>query len=706
MPEVVFGAPGALWLLAVALLVGLLDAWRTRGTPRRVGAAVRGLALAALVVALAQPVARWPGTALPPAHVLDASESIRADVLQERAASLEDAGHTVVLAGTDVLVWRPGTPLSEAVSAVRGVGGRLPEALAVAAALGGPVVLHSDGGEPLGALPEDLTLSVKPLVGRPTDWHLVDVPVPPLPTTQGATAILQVSVHGGEAGLRGTLSVRAGEAVLAEQAVDLGAGEERMLSVPVPVPKETEPGLFELEVSVAGDTVATGLRVGTPPQVWLVGGTPRDRRFLAGLGEAEGLRVVEFGTGGFLPLSGLGDLAEDGTLDDADLVVLVGPPAQPGPDRGPVLPPAFVAALEPWVRAGGGLLTVGGDQAYDQGGWHETPLASLLPVTLDPEGEEEEASVTLVMALDKSNSMAESASGGGGNPTASLGARLGRGGVPDPKIQLVTRAASAALGLLADTDKVGVLAVDSKAKWVVPVQPAARRVTLQTAVLSIGAAGGGIFTHTALDAARTALLESDSRLRHLILFADTNDAIEQKSPTTGETAVEVVQELTENDVTVSVIGIGRNTGRDTAFLRQLAREGGGRFSLTNDARQLRALFVKETEAVLAKGLEEETPFRPVLVGQHPALQGVAVGAAPALQGMNRTLRRRGARTLLVGPDDRPLLATRRLGRGQVGPGPRTPAAGGPQPDPLAWRRPAVDAAAGHAASPTLPRASS
>lgn len=623
------------------------------------------MVLTGLALALAQPVARWPAPALPAVHVLDASDSISDTALQERVVALEDSASVVVVAGSGVEVWRPGEPLSAAVAAVRGPGGHLGTAVSVASALGESVVLHSDGGEATQPLPKGVALAVEPLEGRPENWHIAAVPLPPQPTTQGATATVEVVLFGGVDGLNDTLAVRGDDRVLASKAVSVAPGAEETVRVAVPVPQETEPGLFALEVAVAGDSAQTALRVGTPPEVWLVGGTPRDRRFLAGLGKAEGMRVVEVGKGGSRSLAELEASAQDGTLEDADLVVLVGPPAQPGPGRGRVLPAAFLASLEPWVRAGGGLVAVGGDQAYDQGGWHETPLAALLPVVLDPEGEEEEASVTLVIALDKSNSMAESASGGGGNPTASLGARLGRGGVSDPKIQLVTRAASAAIGLLADTDQVGVLAVDSKAKWVVPVQPAARRVTLQTAVLSIGAAGGGIFTHTALDAARPALLESDSRLRHLIVFADTNDAIEQKSPATGETAVEVVQELTDNDVTVSVIGIGRNTGRDTAFLRQLAREGGGRFSLTNDARELRALFVKETEAVLAKGLEEDTAFRATRVGQHPALQGVAVPAAPTLLGMNRTLRRPGSRTLLVGPDDRPLLATRRLGRGQV-----------------------------------------
>ena len=51
-----------LWLalLPLALALGLLDGWRARGTPRRVGAALRGAALALLVLGLAQPVWRAP----------------------------------------------------------------------------------------------------------------------------------------------------------------------------------------------------------------------------------------------------------------------------------------------------------------------------------------------------------------------------------------------------------------------------------------------------------------------------------------------------------------------------------------------------------------------------------------------------------------------------------------------------------------------
>lgn len=657
MPELALQAPAWLALLGIALFVGVLDAWRATSARRRGGALVRGLALVCLALALSQPVARWSGPPLPPAHVLDVSDSVASDALQARVEALRDA-RIVVVSGRETSVWRPGAPLDDAVAAARGPGGSLQSAVLAAAALSPTVVLHSDGGEPVSA-PSGATLDVQPLVGRPPGWAFVDVPVPPLPTSPGATAELAVTVTGGADGLRGPLDVRqADDTLLTTQAVDVPAGETRTLRVAVPVPEDAAEGLLPLMLTLADDTAAVGLRVERPPRVWLVGGQAADRRFLAGVLRAEGFTLEE------LAASSPRLLSED-DRSEADLIVLVGPAAQPGPGRGAPLSAAFVAALDPWVRAGGGLVTVGGEFAYDQGGWHETPLAAVLPVTLDPEGEEEEASVTLVIALDKSNSMAESASGGGLNPAQSVGARLGRGGVSDPKIQLVTRAASAAIGLLQPTDFVGVLSVDSKAKWTVPVQSAARRVTIQSSVLSIGAAGGGIYTHSALDAARTALLASDTRLRHLILFADTNDAIEQKSPTTGETAVEVVQELTDNDVTVSVIGIGRSTGRDAPFLRRLAKEGGGRFTLTDDARNLRTLFVKETEAVLAKGLTEEPSIRAVQVGLHPALQGVVWSQAPALRGMNRVLRRPGARTLLVGPDDRPLLATRVLGRGQV-----------------------------------------
>ena len=47
-------------------------------------------------------------------------------------------------------------------------------------------------------------------------------------------------------------------------------------------------------------------------------------------------------------------------------------------------------------------------------------------------------------------------------------------------------------------------------------------------------------------------------------------------------------------ITVSVVALGTEQDKDTAFLRQLATQGGGRFYLTADAATLPRLFTIET----------------------------------------------------------------------------------------------------------------
>ena len=76
MPELAFLAPLALLLLPLAACLGLLDGWRARGPRRRFGAALRGLLLCLLVLALALPVLRSASPLPQSLHLVDVSDSI------------------------------------------------------------------------------------------------------------------------------------------------------------------------------------------------------------------------------------------------------------------------------------------------------------------------------------------------------------------------------------------------------------------------------------------------------------------------------------------------------------------------------------------------------------------------------------------------------------------------------------------------------
>ena len=109
----------------------------------------------------------------------------------------------------------------------------------------------------------------------------------------------------------------------------------------------------------------------------------------------------------------------------------------------PELPEPTLAALEGFVRQGGGLLVTGGTQSFGPGGYLTTRLESMLPVRLDIPDRREEATLALALVIDRSGSMA------------------------GPKMELTKEAARATAEGLPPSDQIAVIVFDSAANPVV-----------------------------------------------------------------------------------------------------------------------------------------------------------------------------------------------------------------------------------------------
>jgi len=91
--------------------------------------------------------------------------------------------------------------------------------------------------------------------------------------------------------------------------------------------------------------------------------------------------------------------------------------------------------------------------------------------------------------------------------------------------------------------------------------------------------------------------------RHVILFADANDAEEP-----GE-HVKLIEEMKKEKVSISVIGMGTEKDQDADFLKDIAQRGNGRIFF-DEATELPAIFAQETVAVARSAfLEEPVPVQ-------------------------------------------------------------------------------------------------
>ncbi len=304
------------------------------------------------------------------------------------------------------------------------------------------------------------------------------------------------------------------------------------------------------------------------------------------------------------------------------------------------LPTGAMQALATWVRdLGGGLLMTGGKASFGVGGYHQSPVEQVLPVTMELREEQRRFGLALAIALDRSGSM-----------------QADVGGVT--KMQLADRAAATAIELLSAIDAVAVLAVDSAPHVVVPLQPVSDRGALADRVRSIESMGGGIFVGAALHAAAQQLLASPQQHRHIVLFADAADAEEP-----GDYR-EFVPALAGAGVTVSVIGLGSEADGDAGLLQEIAQLGNGRCQFVADPADLPRVFAQETIQV-ARSSVVEAPTTAVAL---PGLRGLGdmPASLPQLGGYSLAWRRPAAEPALQSDDEQraPLLSHWQCGLGR------------------------------------------
>ncbi|NWF67980.1 MAG: VWA domain-containing protein [Chloroflexi bacterium] len=366
--------------------------------------------------------------------------------------------------------------------------------------------------------------------------------------------------------------------------------------------------------------MATFSRVVGPPRVLVVSVDDAETQYLIPALEQSGL-VVDTATPNSLPV-GIGALAQ------YDSVILVNVPATQLSNRRMQLIESYVKDL------GGGLVVIGGPQAYGPGGYFQTPLEDALPVEMQIRDQQRLPQLTIAYVIDRSGSMSA----------------IGPSGVEN--IELAKEAIIRSIELLQPIDRAGVASFDSLAAWIAPFQNVDDRVQLQRLVGTLRASGGtDILAGMSLVARE--IVNEPSQFRHIIMLTDGG------ADPSG--LVELSDALYQEDgVTTSVIAIGMGI---PTFLQEMATAGGGNFHAVETVEAIPTIFAQET--VLAqRSYIIETPFFPVQVNRSPILNGIT--SVPELLGYVATSPRDTAQVILRTPDENadPLLAAWQYGLGR------------------------------------------
>jgi uncharacterized membrane protein len=288
---------------------------------------------------------------------------------------------------------------------------------------------------------------------------------------------------------------------------------------------------------------------------------------------------------------------------------------------------AQMAALESYVKnLGGGLIMAGGEGSFGSGGYQGTRIEKIMPVRFDTEKIREQPNVAIVLAIDRSGSMA------------------------GPKLDAAKESARATAEVLSSSDLIGVVVFDGRARQLVRLQRASNRTRISMTISQL-TSGGGTNILPALQEAHQILQAANAKVKHVILLSDG------QASTSGIAAE--VQDMRANRITVSAVGIG---DADRNLLQMIADNGDGKLYFTDDLSQLPRIFTKETTEAKRSALVED-PVRVIVAKSVEMIEGTAVGNAPPLRGYVSTKPKPTGEVVLISDLGEPILARWRLGTG-------------------------------------------
>lgn len=299
------------------------------------------------------------------------------------------------------------------------------------------------------------------------------------------------------------------------------------------------------------------------------------------------------------------------------------------------LPKGFKENLESYVKDyAGGFIAIGGENSFALGDYKDTSLETVLPVSMDLEGEKEVPALSMAMVIDHSGSMAD------GNGVITY-------------LDLAKQAAISALEHLRAIDKIGVVAFDDTYQWAVKMTQAEDTEQIKEKIYSI-ILGGGTSIYPAVDAAEKELEKSDTKLKHIILLSDGQDGFGDYDDLLGR--------LKENGITLSTVAVG--SGADTTLMSYLAEQGGGRYYYTGIETDLPRIFAQEVY-LSAKEYLNQREFTPVITQSSDILENVTSEGLPTMLGYIASTAKSTATVHLMSDTKDPILTTWQYGLGRT-----------------------------------------
>ena len=233
--------------------------------------------------------------------------------------------------------------------------------------------------------------------------------------------------------------------------------------------------------------------------------------------------------------------------------------------------------LEDYVADHGrAVLILGGENTFGPGGYYQTPLEEISP--LSSRVPDDLPIAAFVFVIDRSGSMqadVEGVSIEGFN-----------------RLDLAKQATLSAVELLNPESRPSIVAFDSLAQVVVPIQPRKDEAAISRALRLLDP-GGGTSIYPGLVEAINQLSTVESSIRHVVVMSDGLSEPGEFEP--------LIAQARAMGITISSVAIGDSA--DPTLLAYIARLGGGAFHSSADFRALPSILAQEALMLSAEPME-------------------------------------------------------------------------------------------------------
>ncbi|MFQ6062845.1 MAG: VWA domain-containing protein, partial [Methanosarcinales archaeon] len=291
-----------------------------------------------------------------------------------------------------------------------------------------------------------------------------------------------------------------------------------------------------------------------------------------------------------------------------------------------------IEILSDYVNNGGGLVVVGGDRSYDNGGYDNTLLESLIPVK-SGEVSASGKSVGVVIVIDISGS---------------VGHQYGK----DTKISMEKALAIGVLRDIGADDYVGVIAFRKNAYIVSKLTRGLYKTDIEEKIKKLKHGGTTYIYPAQLEAEK--MLENFKGSKYVIIISDGK--LTKKS--SESLTINKAKEMANSGITTYAVGVGADTNSE--FMKNLASAGNGIYFKPEETQRLKIVF----------GEKEETPKEEkkglaifALNPNHFITRGIDLNAV--LTGYNKVIAKSGAQTLVTTEAGNPIVTVWRFGLGRV-----------------------------------------